>query len=712
MSRRPPEPAENSVAFRVAVLVTLMIAGSGAVAQGVGGPLLWFVILVGYPAAFFVAYITRHNRPPVLRAVVTGVAAVVLMFFVASITSQPVVGFATLQLPLAEVFLWLMLLHALDSPGRRGLFISLLASIVLVAIAGVLSISMSVAPYIVLWAVAAITALVLGQRADLAPLPALSDTSPRRGRVITRSAAAVGVSLLVVVVLGAAIFMVAPVAGTDRALTFPAELPQSESVPVLGGLSNPSLGRSDPAAPARDGRSRGGRASFGYFGFANQLDTGLRGRPDDTLVMRVRASAPDFWRAQSFDVWNGRVWRSSQTKPRVLRGGQPLPVPPALDDGPAFGIVPTDELVQTYYVEQPGPNSIFAAATPTRLYFPDRVAFQLPDGALRAGVQLDKDSVYTVVSERRRATADALRASQRIEMPERIRALYAQPPVITPRVRALAANVTATAPTAYDKVRALEQWMGTHTEYTLNIPRLPRGKDAVDQFLFVDKRGFCEQIGTSLVVMLRSLGIPARLTVGYATGERNPFTGLYEVRARDAHAWAEVYFPGVGWQGFDPTADVPLAGDSAISGAGAGALAYLETRVSVPSWLPAALIGLAGLVVVGLFVRAGARRVRRRRRLPPPTWAGTRLARLDAIGAEQGRARSPGETTPEYTTALARLDPVSTEPLRTIAYALDADAYSGTPLDAPDRRSVDEALDEIEARYARGGLRPPEPTLT
>ena len=62
--------------------------------------------------------------------------------------------------------------------------------------------------------------------------------------------------------------------------------------------------------------------------------------------------------------------------------------------------------------------------------------------------------------------------------------------------------------------------------------------------------------------MLRELGIPARLAVGYTPGERNPFTGLYEVKASDAHAWAEVYFPGIGWQGFDPTAKVPLAGES------------------------------------------------------------------------------------------------------------------------------------------------------
>ena len=108
----------------------------------------------------------------------------------------------------------------------------------------------------------------------------------------------------------------------------------------------------------------------------------------------------------------------------------------------------------------------------------------------------------------------------------------------------------------------MTNWIATHTQYSLNPPRLGAGEDAVEQFLFEDQRGFCEQIATSLVVMLRSVGIPARLTAGYAAGRRNPFSGLYEVRASDAHAYAEVLFPGVGWQAFDPTADVPLAGES------------------------------------------------------------------------------------------------------------------------------------------------------
>jgi transglutaminase-like putative cysteine protease len=483
-------------------------------------------------------------------------------------------------------------------------------------------------------------------------------------------------------------------------------------VPALGGLANPSLGSSDPSLPSQPG-ARKSRASFGYFGFSNQLDTATRGRPDNTLVMRVRASAPDYWRAQSFDVWDGRVWHASRQRPSVIRGEQPIRVPPAPDDGPAVGIVPTDELVQTYYVERSGPNAIFAASTPTKLFFSDRIAFQMPDGSLRAGVQLDEGSVYTVVSERKLVTVDSLRATDPLRPPEDIQRIYAASPTTTPRVRELAAAITANAATSYDKIIALERWMGEHTKYTLNIPPLPAGKDAVDQFLFEDRQGFCEQIGTSLVVMLRSLGIPARLTVGYATGERNPFTGLYEVRGKDAHAWAEVYFPGIGWQGFDPTAHVPLAGDSSIDAAGTGALAYLRARISIPAWAPVA-IGVLALAIAGAFmVRVASRRRARRRDRVEPSWAATRLTRLEHLGAPRGRARSPGETTPEYAEALARLDPLARSHLVNVARILDAIMFSAGPEPdgrAEDRITVDEALDDLAERW-RGVRDAAEPVL-
>jgi transglutaminase-like putative cysteine protease len=698
------ERPEGSLGFRVAVLVALVASGAAVLEQGVGSAATRAVVLLGYPVAFAIAYATRNHRPFVLRFAVTAVGCAVLVMFFVTVSHQAVSGFASLQVPMAEAFLWLLLVHAVDSPGRRSLLISLLSSTVLIALAGVLSLSMNLAPFLLVWAIGAVAALVLAQRSLVGRLPRLARAPRSRSRVLLGAAGAVVAIVLVVSVIGSGIFMLAPVAGTDRSLTFPAQLPRSDSVPVAGGLSNPTLGAADPARAAAPDAAGGTRASFGYFGFSDRLDTATRGRPDDTLVMRVRAASPDFWRAQTFDTWNGRAWSVSRQVPVARRGNQPIRIPPAPDDGPPLTTVPTDELVQTYYVEKPGPNMIFAAATPTKLYFEDRGVFQLPDGSLRAGVQLGADSVYTVVSERRMATAQALRASPAGAAPPELQDLYARPPVTTDRVRALAQTVTAGAPSVYDKVLALEAWMAAHTKYTLDIPPLPKGRDAVDQFLFVDRRGFCEQIGTSLVVMLRSLGIPARLAVGYASGERNPFTGLYEVRAKDAHAWAEVYFPGVGWQGFDPTASVPLAGDSAIDGAGAGALAYLDAHLTIPGWAPPLVMALAAIAVLVTLGTWVARRARRPRR-PRPSWAATRLARLDRLGARRDRARAPGETLPEYAAALARVDPFAASSLESVARGIDAAMFSGIEASETERRAIDDTLDALDERWSRRGAR-------
>ena len=124
---------------------------------------------------------------------------------------------------------------------------------------------------------------------------------------------------------------------------------------------------------------------------------------------------------------------------------------------------------------------------------------------------------------------------------------------------ALARSVTAGDTSTYAKVQSLIDWIGTHTHYSKDIPPLPAGADTVDEFLFGNRVGFCEQISTSLAVMLRSLGIPAREAVGYVPGGFNPITDLYQVQANDAHAWVQVWFPGYGWQDFDPTASVPLS---------------------------------------------------------------------------------------------------------------------------------------------------------
>ncbi len=687
---------QDIVELRITTCIAVVAAAIAALQEGAGTSALWITTTVGLPVACFIGYRVRATRPLPLRLAQSVIAVVILVLFVSRI--DQVTDLGSLQIPLAQSFLWLLMLHALDMPNRRGLLVLLVASLVLIALAGALSISMAIAPWLVIWAFAALVSLVLAYRAELEELPTLGTPSTH---TFDRSSVLIPLGVLVMVVaVGFAVFMVVPVAGTNRAITFPAELPNDTPVRSNGDLVNPSLGPSDPASSG-GGSSKGGATSFGYFGFSKELDTSLRGRPDDTLVMRVRASSPDFWRGQTFDRWDGRVWRVSDDTPRLIRNGDPIGIPRVPLDGPTQTAISVDELTQTYYLEVTGPNSIFAANSARKVYFPERSIFQNLDGTLRAGVRLDAGAVYTVVSERALVTAETLRAPRPDTVPADIAIAYAQRPVTTDRVRDLAHRITANAPTTYDKVRAIEAWLATNTEYSLDIPRLPKGVDAVDQYVFEDRRGFCEQIGTTLVVMLRELGIPARLGVGYAPGERNPFTGLYEVKASDAHAWAEVYFPGIGWQTFDPTANVPLAGDSQIDAAGSGALSYLSARLHIPTDVLAALPILAGVVTLVLAIRALRRRPAKV--VLSRSWASTRLARLERLGARRGRPRAPSETTPNFVRALGTIAQEHAAGLARAGATIDAAMFAADPPGQPERASVDALLDAIEADWPRSG---------
>ena len=185
-------------------------------------------------------------------------------------------------------------------------------------------------------------------------------------------------------------------------------------------------------------------------------------------------------------------------------------------------------------------------------------------------------------------------------------------------------------------MQSLIHWIGAHTHYSENIPPLPAGADTVDEFLFGNRVGFCEQISTSLAVMLRSLGIPAREAVGYVPGGFNPITDLYQVHANDAHAWVQVWFPGYGWQDFDPTAVVPLSPPSP------GATALHDVGVGSAAVIPP--VPAAAVVVSPVWSSSSCAGAESR----PATWAERVARRAERAGRRAGRPRRPSETLAEY----------------------------------------------------------------
>jgi hypothetical protein len=308
-------------------------------------------------------------------------------------------------------------------------------------------------------------------------------------------------------------------------------------------------------------------------------------------------------------------------------------------------------------------------------------------------------SVYRVESERVAVTPDLLRDHDPaiVDLPPVIAERFLDDGAVTDRVRALAEEITADAPTTYDKIRSLEGWMGDNIEYTRDIPVPPEGADAVEQLLFVDRAGFCEQIGSALTMMMRSLGVPSRLAVGYVTGEKVG-DDEYLVRAADAHAWVEIWFPGLGWQEFDPTASVPLAGEAAPNDVG----------------IPWTAIGLAaGALVLVVAVQWWWRRRRDRRDdlddgaaepARPPSVLTTALVEE---GTRRGVERRPSETVQELAHRVVAESKGDDRFVRVAELATRA-SFGPAPLAPADEHHALEVIAEL-GREDLVGSGPPSP---
>jgi hypothetical protein len=187
-----------------------------------------------------------------------------------------------------------------------------------------------------------------------------------------------------------------------------------------------------------------------------------------------------------------------------------------------------------------------------------------------------------------------------------------------------------------------------------------------------------------MVVLARSVGIPARLASGFVPGTRDALTGEFVVRERDAHAWAEIYFPGIGWQPFDPTASVPLAGDATTHG----------------SWIQwarhhAVVLGLIAAVLVLAATSAPTLVASMRRRLAQrhAKWSTRSLARLERIGRKAGRPRAKSETPCEYATVLA--EHLGDARLREVGATLDAEGFSPAGTSPSARRDAEAVLSSL-----------------
>ena len=676
-TRRP----EDSIALRAVILATVLVAAMALVVERAVSPTTGMILLVALPFAYWVSYRRRHADNWAIKLALTAAAILALMQFFAQLR-----GVATLdevRFPLAELFLWVQVLHGFDLPARKDLNFSLGSSLTLIAVAGSISQDTKLLFFLVIYLGLAISALVLSHRSEVneRAVTWLVPRGPRPARAQTRNLLR---PIALTAAMAVALFLVIPQPSGLRTFALPFSLGSGAGLFGGGGIANPGFG-STPANRA---------SASSYYGFATSMNLRVRGELPDTLVMRVRSSAPAMWKANIFDTYTGDDWVGDTSDAPASLGD----VPPFAYPAEFRSLGPRQTISQTYYIEREQANVVFAAGQPDVVWLDGGVNIDRL-GGLRLDSTLTPGTVYSVVSTRGAATPGQLRSLPPKPVGEGMQNYLQLPSDLPERVSELAREITRGATNDYDRVKLIEAYMRENYEYSIFSPVPPVGADAVDHFLFETDVGFCEQFAAATAVMLRSLGIPARVVAGYTPGERNAFTGYYDVRASDAHTWVEVWFPPYGWYEFDPTFDVPLA-QTDITELIPLARLFQAVAERVGAWLPGG-VGDAGRVtlVVALIVTGLAGVViflRRRRprvavsipalevRAGPVTRA---LARLEHALALRGRGRRPAET--------------GAEMLRRIGAARDGGAldafhqerYGPEPPPSP---TTDEAVAEID----------------
>lgn len=251
----------------------------------------------------------------------------------------------------------------------------------------------------------------------------------------------------------------------------------------------------------------------------------------------VESNSGDYWRVGAYGLYTGDGWVRRGDASRNL-GWLTTP------DGPSRTVTQTFT-PETRIATMPSawrPTGIRGSAADA--------ALATEDGSLKPARPLEAGESYTVTSERPIATTERLQDAGQ-NYPADIVERYTQLPDSTPdRVYEKTDRLTALAETPYETALTIENWLRTEREYSLEVDA--PGNNVADEFLFERQRGYCVYFATTMAVMLRAEGIPARMVVGYTTGERVE-DDTWVVRGYNSHAWVEAYFPDVGWVRFDPT---------------------------------------------------------------------------------------------------------------------------------------------------------------
>ncbi len=570
MASMPLPPTEESIVLRILVqgLVIIGIIATDIAAQTQMS--LWAIPLSIAGATW--SWYRRKYRNIIIKFFLAigmlGVLFVFLLNLAQSLNDS--------RLALAELLVQLQVLHSFDLPRRKDLGYSMVIGLILLGVAGTVSQTLTFAPWLLLFLALALPTLVLDYRSRLG-LKAIDINSLWKFRSskadlsqsslsfsylsLNRLSMILGITL----VLGLTIFMVMPRFPGYQLQTFPVSSPLDADSQRFNNenrdIVNPGYSQEEQENSSNNqGTRRSPRSGAGqvdptyYYGFNTKINQNLRGEMKPQVVLRVRSQAPGFWQALSFDRYTGQGWEISGDKNLQTLRRDPWSYKFYLS--PLSTFMKTKRVIQSYTAVSDLPNVIPSLYAPKQLYFPARELGQDPQGNLRSPVGLIEGLTYTIISEVPYRDRTILRKTSQ-DYSDKIKEKYLQiPPKIANKVKEKTQEILATSPkpltSVYETSLFLAQALKQRYRVQAELPFFKENEDLVEAFLFKYEGGYRDHFSTTLTIMLRSIGIPARLTVGFAPGKFNPFTGFYIIRNTDAYGLTEVYFPQAGWYSFDP----------------------------------------------------------------------------------------------------------------------------------------------------------------
>jgi protein-glutamine gamma-glutamyltransferase len=558
-------PPEDSIPLRISILL-MLLTGITAVLHQQEWPPIGYLVIAGTIFGFYYSYKRRNEKNTVLKIILAFLMIYGLIDFLRNL------GYSAYdpRVPLANLLLWLQMLHSFDLPSRRDLNYSMLVSLILISVSAVLAINSTVLIYLFIYMAFSSAALIYNNLSRF-NLNAQNKTELNLSFVLKTAA----VMVLVIGIGTGVVFLFIP---RLESMSF-RPLPRSWTIRLpgitMGRLFNPGQESSDVL------RHKSGKDlkwnPDSYFGFNSYVNLNFRGHLSDDVVMKVKSNKWAYIRGLAFDRYDGTGWEIDGENEGHFEAMYTHVPPHRLE--PDEGIIrhwdKTVEIVQMFYIQRKMPNIIFGAYNGNLLFFPAETIYRDNNGGLRSPYYMEEGMVYSIISRYVPMDSDMVELLEKHHdyykqtlkddkvftifkvFPEEY-LKYTQLPASLPyRTRKLAGDILsekgATQASNLRKTFILANYLRETYLYDLDIPPFPDNRDSVDYFLFEQKRGYCEHFASALVIMLRSQGIPARMIFGYQPGEYDPISGYYSIKQSDAHAWVEVYIPGYSWYSVDPT---------------------------------------------------------------------------------------------------------------------------------------------------------------